>query len=115
MAFVISLILPFLAVALLIGATSATWWSTLTRPWTFVVLGTFIGLGVHRLVQALVEVVKFILQSDAGGYFLEHRDPSTAIELAKESLTKQALVEVALVLFFGYFTLAALRSALIRD
>jgi MFS superfamily sulfate permease-like transporter len=112
MAFLISMLLPFFAIGLLVTTTSVLWWSTFPRPWLFVVLGTLIGLGIHRISQVLIEIIKFLFQGSFGGYFLEYRKPPTTLELAQESMSRQAFIEVAFILFLGYFALTALRQAI---
>jgi hypothetical protein len=112
MAFLISMILPFVAVVLLTAGTSIAWWASLQRPWLFVLLGSLTVLGLHRVIQAAIEVIKFF--PIGGGYFLEYRKNPAAMEMVQESLNRQALTEVTLVLFFGYFVLSALRAELAK-
>lgn len=113
MPFLISLVLPLLAVGVLVTVTALLWWSTLSRPWLFVALSTLICIGVHRACQVLVEISKFIFEIATGtGYFLVARKMPSAIELVQESLNRQTLVEVTLLLVLGYFALTALRQAI---
>lgn len=114
MSFIASMILPFAVSILVSGVTGILWWSSLSRPWLYLVLSLLTLLGLYRVLDAAAEVAKLLNAS--GGYFLEvaRKDPVRFVELAEESMTVQAFVVSGLAIAVGIPLLLALRTALIR-
>jgi len=110
MSFLISMLLPFLAALILIAGTSIAWWRSLPSPQLFVIVGFLALLGVHRMLQAGVEFLKFFR---GGGYFLEARTNPNAIELALESITRESVAVSLLILLVGFPLLLWLKRALL--
>lgn len=111
MSFLVALILPVIVCAVMAGTTSALWWRTLGNPAVFAIAAFLLSLGLHRVLQALAELVKLI---SAGGYFLEVREKPDVVQLARESLNTETLVLCTLLVIIGVPLLFWLRSAMVK-
>lgn len=96
MAYIASLLLPFMACVLVVSVTSALWWRSLTSPYAYASFTFLAMLGLHRLLQAAAEFVKFFTH---GGYFLEYQQrPEDFARQVERHLTVEALlISLALV------------------
>jgi hypothetical protein len=110
MGFLASVFLPFLLAAAVAGAVSVLWRDVLPRPFFFSVVSFVLVLGVHRLVQAVVEIGK-IAWPGGGGYFLEYQPKPNAYEAVERQLTLEAFAVAFFVAVLSYFLLVALRNS----
>lgn len=108
MVFLASALLPFVLAAALAVAAAVLWRDTLPRPLLFFTLSFVLVLGVHRVVQAVVDIGKAAWPR-AGGYFLDYQANSTAYEAVARQLTLEASVIALVVAVLSYFLLRALR------
>ena len=111
MSFLISLALPFILCVVMAGTTSLLWWKALGSPVLFGVAAFLATLGLHRLLQAIVEFVKLFTH---GGYFLEVRGRPDVVQLAKESLNTETVIVCVLLIAIGLPLLYLLRTAMVK-
>jgi hypothetical protein len=111
MTFLFSLILPTIVCILVVGTTATLWWKVLTTPWTFVIFGFLTVLGLHRVIQALVEFIKIFTH---GGYFLEYQARPNAIELLERSINIETVAITITLALTSLCFLYWLRSLLSR-
>ena len=111
MSFLLSLVLPFVLCVALSGTASLLWWRTLASPATFGLAALLATLGLHRVLQAVAEVLKLFT---GGGYFLEARERSDVVQLAKENLNTEVVVLCVLLVALGMPLLYWLRSAMVK-
>ena len=110
MAFLTSMLLPFIVAALLSAACSLWWRSEVSKPWLFWFLGFLLLLGLHRLLQAGLEVGKIFF---GRGYFLEGgKVTPTMVELAAKELTVEAVALALILAVLGIPLLSIVRGAL---
>lgn len=110
MAFLISALLPLLVATTLSIACTVIWRIQLVRPMVYCVVAFFLVLGVHYLVQAVVELAKY-LWPIGEGYFLVARPTSAAeIEAIERQMTIEGLAIAIAVVFFSYPLLTLLKS-----
>ena len=110
MAFLASMILPFVVAGLLSAVCSLWWRGEIAKPWLFWFLGSLLLLGLHRLLQAGLEVGKIFF---GRGYFLEGGKVTPAtIELLTRELTLEALALAVILAVLGIPLLAMVRGAL---
>lgn len=103
--------LPFLVAFLISIITPWMWRRVLASPVKFGVFSFLMLLGLHRVIQALVELWKSLQLS---GYFLEYEKSPAAIELIMRQLTIEALVVSLMLVITGIPILYALRRAMGR-
>jgi hypothetical protein len=114
MAFLISVLLPFLVAATLSIACTVMWRIQLARPMVYCAVAFFLVLGVHYLVKAVVELAKY-LWPIGEGYFLVARPTSAAeIEAIERQITIQGLAIAIAVVFLSYPLLALLKSGVAK-
>jgi uncharacterized membrane protein YjgN (DUF898 family) len=111
MSFLVALVLPLFLCAVMAGVTSALWWRTLGNPVVFGIAAFLLTLGLHRVLQAIAEFVKFF---SGGGYFLEVREKPDVVQLAKESLNTETIALCLLLVVVGVPLLIWLRSAMVK-
>jgi len=111
MGFLASVFLPFLLATVVAGAVSVLWRQVLPRPLFFFAVSFAIVLGLHRLVQALVEIGK-LFWPGVGGFFLEYKEKPGAYEIVERQLTLEAFAVALVVVILSYFLLRALRNSL---
>jgi hypothetical protein len=111
MSFLISLALPLLLCLVITGITSFIWRDDLARPVIFAMTGFLATFGLHRVIQA---GTKFLGLFRSGGYFLEARNPPDILQLAKENMNTETLVQCALLLILGLPLLHLLRTAMVK-
>ena len=97
MAYIASLVLPFMACVLVVVISSALWWRSLSSPYAYASFALLAMLALHRLLQAAAELFKFFTH---GGYFLEYQQrPEDFAHQVERHLTVEALlISLALVL-----------------
>jgi hypothetical protein len=113
MGFLASVFLPFLLALAVAGSAALLWRDALPRPLFFFALSFILVLGLHRVVQAVVEIGK-IAWPGGGGYFLEYQAKPSGFEAVERQLTVEALAIAILVAALSYFLLAALRESMRR-
>jgi hypothetical protein len=109
--FLASLVLPFAACVALSVVTARLWWASLQSPWTYLLLAILSLLGLHRLVQALVEILN-LLGAGRSYFLVARRDQPGFWKLVDEAMTVEAVVVTGIVLVAGYGLLLLLRSHL---
>ena len=110
MGFLASVFLPFLLAGVVAVAVAVLWRDTLPRPFFFFALSFVLVLGVHRVVQAVVEIGKFVWPG-GGGYFLEYQAKPSAYEAVESQLTLEAFVVALVTAVLSYFLLVFLRNS----
>lgn len=110
MGFLASVFLPFLTAAVLAVAVSVLWRDMLPRPFFFFAVSFVLVLGVHRVVQAVVEIGR-VAWPGGGGYFLEYQAKLSAYASLERQLTIEAFVIAIVVAVLSYFLLVALRNS----
>lgn len=111
MGFLASVFLPFLLAGLVALTAAVLWRQTLPKPFFFFVLSFVLVLGVHRVVQAAVEIGKFLWPA-GGGYFLEYRANPGAFEAVERELTREAFALAFVTAILSYFLLGAVRNSM---
>jgi len=111
MGFLAAVFLPFLLAVVLAGAVSVLWREVLPRPFFFFAVSFVLVLGLHRLVQAVVEIGKLVWL-ETGGYFLEYQAKPSAYEAVERQLTMEAFVIALVVAVLSYVLLMALRTSM---
>jgi len=109
--FLLSLVLPVAVCVLLVGITSAFWWGKLHKPWAYVAFAFLAVLGLHRVLQAGVDLIGLFTR---GGYFLEYQGQPDLAQLAERSLTIEALLISTALVVAGWPLLRWLRALLSR-
>ena len=91
------------------GTTSIMWREELARPVLFATVAFLATFGLHRVIQAGTEFLEFFSK---GGYFLEARNSPDILQLAKENMTTETVVQCSLLLLLGLPLLHLLRAAM---
>lgn len=110
MAFLVSAVLPFIVAGLIATACAMSSRVHLARPFAYGLVCFLLVLGMHHLVQALVEFAKNVGPLGRG-YFLVAR-PTTESEIAaiERQMTIEGLVIAAVVAFLSYPIVALVRG-----
>ena len=113
MGWLAQMVFPFVACIVLSVVTTWLWWSVLQAPWTYFFLALVSLLGLHRVVQAVVEVLN-LLGAGRSYFLVARRDDPGFWKLVDEAMTVEAIVVTAIVLVAGYGLLLLLRSYLVK-
>ena len=111
MGFLASVFLPFLLAGVVAVAAAVLWRDTLPKPLFFFALSFALVLGVHRVVQAVVEIGKFVWPG-VGGYFLEYQAKPSVYEAVERQLTLEAFSVAFVTAVLSYFLLVVLRNGM---
>jgi len=102
MAFLVSSVLPFMVAAVMAIACAMSSRDLLTRPFVYGAVCFLLVLGMHHLLQALLELAKYVWPL-GHGYFLVAR-PTTESEIA--AIERKMIIEgfaiAAVVAVFSY-------------
>jgi hypothetical protein len=110
MGFLASVFLPFLLAVVVAVTAVVLWRNALPKPFFFFALSFVLVLGVHRAVQAVVEIGKFVLPG-GGSDFLEYQAKPSAYEAVERQLTLEAFVVALVTAVLSYFLLVVLRNS----
>ena len=110
MAFLVSAVLPFIVAGVMAITCAMSSRDLLARPLAYGLVSFLLVLGMHHLVQALVELSKNFWPLGRG-YFLVSR-PTTESEIAaiERQMTIEGLAIAALVAVLSYPVIALVRG-----
>ena len=111
MAFLASLVLPFLVATLMAGATAVLWRAELARPLLFCTICFLVVLGLERLIHALVELVKSLWPL-GGGYFIVARPTPDAIEMVERQITIENVAIALVAALLSYPLLVVVKNSM---